>query len=186
MEHLMQQPEEISVDDLGTTVVKRETRLPGPLGLVFTAIHRLFEAAAIALFVAIVIVAVLQVVNRFFIGSSLSWSEEFQRYGHIWLVFFAVPIGYRRGSHIGIDFLQRALRGGSAKALEWLLDLGWLILGVIIVYSTLLLLGVASRQHSPGIGLSMDKIYFGFVLGGGYLVLTAIDRMLQKLFGVAE
>jgi TRAP-type C4-dicarboxylate transport system permease small subunit len=182
----MQQTEEMSVDDLGTTVVKRETRLPGPLGIAFTAVHRIFEAAAVALFVAIVFVAVLQVVNRFFIGSSLSWSEEFQRYGHIWLVFFAVPIGYRRGSHIGIDFLQKALAGTSAKALEWLLDIGWLILGIIIVWSTLMLLGVASRQHSPGIGLSMDKIYFGFVLGGVYIVFTAIDRMLQKIIGVAQ
>lgn len=177
---------QLELDDMGASTVRRDATLPGLPGQIFGAIHKLFEAAAVVLFVAIVVVAILQIVNRFFIGNSLSWSEEFQRYGHIWLVFFAIPIGYRRGSHIGVDFLQRALSPRNALVLEWLIDLGWLLLGIIIVYSTSQLLGVAGRQHSPGVGLSMDKVYFGFVLGGGYLVFTAIDRLLQKVIGVAK
>lgn len=153
--------------------------------MLFQIVHRSFELAAITLFTIILVAAVLQVVNRFVIGSSLSWSEELQRYGHIWLVFFAIPIGYRRGAHIGVDFLERALKGPAARAMAWVLDLGWLALGTVVTYSTLLLLGVASRQHSPGLGITMDKVYLGLAIGGAYAIFTAIDRMAQKIFGSA-
>ncbi|MCO5066576.1 MAG: TRAP transporter small permease [Rhizobiaceae bacterium] len=163
--------------DLGETLVR------GPVGTAFFWIHRAVETFVVALFVAIVLVAVMQVVNRFFLGRSLSWSEEFQRYGHIWLVFLAVPIGYRRGAHIGVDFLQSALRGRKAEIFAWVLDLAWLALGVVLIVSTSMLMGVAWRQHSPGVGWTMDKVYLGLLLGGVYLSLAVVDRLLQKVMG---
>lgn len=166
------------------TYSKKPVMVPrGPLGPVFKLVHRLFEAAVIVLFAAIVCAAVWQVLNRFVLGSSLSWSEEFQRYGHIWLVFFAVPIGYRRGAHIGVDILQNSLSKRNALVLDWIIDLAWLVLGVALIISVWGLIGVAWRQTSPGIGLTMDKVYFGLVIGGAYLAFTAVDRLLQKTLG---
>lgn len=167
------------------TAKKSVPVLRGPLGAAFSSIHRLFEIAVIALFAAMVFAALWQVVNRFVLGSSLSWSEEFQRYAHIWLIFFAVPIGYRRGAHIGVDILQNALGAGGALVLDWIIDLAWLILGIAIVVSTWTLMGVAWRQTSAGIGITMDKIYFGLVIGGMYLIFTTVDRLLQKILGAS-
>lgn len=169
----------------GEAAGKPVTVLRGPLGIAFSTIHRLFEIGVITLFAAMVFVASWQVVNRFVVGSSLSWSEEFQRYAHIWLIFFAVPIGYRRGAHIGVDILQNALGARSALILDWIIDLAWLILGVAIVVSTWTLMGVAWRQTSAGIGITMDKVYFGLVIGGMYLIITAVDRLLQKTLGAS-
>lgn len=173
----MQNLDETSDGGAGT----RPPGLPGPLELLFAWVHRFFEIAVIVLFCAIVVVAVLQVTNRFVVGRSLSWSEEFQRYGHIWLIFFTVPIGYRRAAHIGVDFIQKALGEKRAMILDWIIDIAWLGLGASIVVSTWILLGVAWRQTSPGIGLTMDKVYFGLVIGGGYLMFTAAERLLRKL-----
>ena len=160
-------------------------RLPGPLGTAFSAVHRLFEIAVVILFAAMVFAALWQVLNRFLLGSTLSWSEEFQRYSHIWLVFFAVPIGYRRNAHIGVDILQNALGPRGALVLAWGIDLAWLVLGVAIIVATSTLMGVAWRQTSPGMGVTMDKVYLGLLIGGAYLAFTAIDRLLQKTMGVS-
>lgn len=173
-------------DAIGEEAARKPmTVLRGPLGMAFSSIHRLFEIAVIALFAAMVFVALWQVVNRFLLGSSLSWSEEFQRYAHIWLIFFAVPIGYRRGAHIGVDILQNALGPRRALFLDWIIDLAWLLLGAAIVVSTWALMSVAWRQTSAGIGITMDKVYFGLVVGGIYLIFTALDRLLQKTLGAS-
>jgi TRAP-type C4-dicarboxylate transport system permease small subunit len=164
----------------------RQPLLPAPLDRIFATVHRVFEIAVIVLFCAIVVAAVLQVTNRFVVGRSLSWSEEFQRYGHIWLIFFAVPIGYRRAAHIGVDFIQKALGERRAMVLDWIIDLAWMALGAAIVVSTWILLGVAWRQVSPGIGITMDKVYLGLVIGGCYLAFTAIERLLRKAIGVSR
>ncbi|MBA4489804.1 TRAP transporter small permease [Paracoccus sp. S1E-3] len=160
--------------------VMTETAPPG--GFTVTHyLHRAVEGAAILLFLAIVLVAVAQIVNRFFLGNSLSWSEEFQRYGHIWLVLLAVTIAYRRGAHIGVDLLQGMLPGRPAAALRGLIDAAWLLLGVLIVCSAWKILGVSSRQISAGLGVTMDKVYAGFLLGGGYMILAAAERLALRI-----
>ncbi len=150
-------------------------------GRVMMLVHRTFEASAIAIFAVIVVVAVLQVVNRSFVGASLSWSEELQRYGHIWLVLIAITVAYRRGAHIGVDLLHDYLSPRNTGRIRIAIDAAWVLTGVLIIASTWKLLAIASRQVSPGIGVTMDKVYFGFVIGGAYLALTGIEQLVHRL-----
>ena len=45
-----------------------------------------------AIFGLIVCIALLQVFHRFALNSSLSWSEELQIFGHIWIVFLGAAV----------------------------------------------------------------------------------------------
>src|SRR5438477_5457830 len=76
---------------------------------VFGAIDRTVEYALFVIFLAFTVVCGLQVFNRFVLGLPLSWSEEFQKFGHIWMVMLAIPVAYRRGAHLGMDMLLRLL-----------------------------------------------------------------------------
>ncbi|MBB4266606.1 TRAP transporter small permease [Roseospira visakhapatnamensis] len=146
-------------------------------------LHRLIEWLAILMFTAIVVVAVIQVVNRFFLGNSLSWSEEFQRYGHIWLVLMSISIAYRRGAHIGVDLLHSLLPHRPATLLRGVIDVAWLLLGVLLIVSAWKILGVSARQISAGLGVTMDKVYAGFLFGGGYMILSAAEQLILRLLG---
>lgn len=140
-------------------------------------IHRLVEVFVILLFVAMLTVGFTQIVNRFFLGTSLSWSEEFQRFAHIWLVFLSIPIGYRRAAHIGVDLLQQRLAPRAAHVSVLLIDLCWLGLGAALIFTTRLLMAVASRQTAPALRITMDWVYLGLVLAGAYLVIVALQRL---------
>ena len=72
----------------------------------FHVADRAVEYTVALCFLLIVIVGSLQVFNRFVLNMSLSWSEEFQRYGQIWIVFLGIPVAYRRGVHIGMELLS--------------------------------------------------------------------------------
>lgn len=145
---------------------------------VLNAVDRAMEFALFAIFLAFSLVGGLQIFNRFVLGLPLSWSEEFQKFGHVWMVFIAIPVAYRKGAHIGMDAILMRMPNGMQRAIALISEIMWLILALAIAVFTLQLMEVAKFQDSPGLGLRMDWIYAGMVLGAVYLALIAIRRIV--------
>jgi tripartite ATP-independent transporter DctM subunit len=74
------------------------------------------EAAAIALLLATVAIALLQVFCRYVLGDALAWPEEAVKFLFVWFVFLGAAMVTRRGMHIAIDMLPRSL---PARWLPW-------------------------------------------------------------------
>ena len=147
------------------------------------AIDRTVEYALFLIFLVFTLVGGLQIFNRFALGLPLSWSEEFQKFGHIWMVFLAIPVAYRRGAHIGMDMLYMLLPSMAQRTIQLAVELMWLALAVSIGWYTLAIMAVAKNQDSPGLGIRMDYVYVGLVIGAAYLALVALRR-LAALFGL--
>ena len=139
-------------------------------------VNRAFEAAIFLLFLLVVIVGGLQVFNRFVLNQSLSWSEEFMVYAHIWIIFLAIPVAYNRGSHIGMNLFVKGLPPRAQTVMALAVDLLWSLLAGAIVLYAIVVMGVASGQSSPALGLRMDRAYLSLVVGGGYLALLALRK----------
>jgi TRAP-type C4-dicarboxylate transport system permease small subunit len=144
---------------------------------ILDAIDRAMETLVFVIFLAIVVVGTLQVFNRFALNVSLSWSEEFQRYGQIWIVFLGIPIAYRRGAHIGLEMLHARLGPAGRRALAVVIELLWIGLAVAILIGTWRLMAFLQFQRSPGLGLRMDWVYGGILGGALYTVLVAARRL---------
>ena len=140
-------------------------------------IDRAVEYALFLIFLVFTLVGGLQIFNRFVLGLPLSWSEEFQKFGHIWMVFLAIPVAYRRGAHIGMDMVYQLLPKGPQKAIQLAIELMWLWLAVALVRYTLAIMQVAKNQDSPGLGIPMDQVYVGMVVGSAYLAFVALRRI---------
>jgi len=151
----------------------------------FRAIDRTVEYSLFLIFLTFTVVGGLQVFNRFVLGLPLSWSEEFQKFGHIWMVMLAIPVAYRRGAHLGMDMLLRLLPTVAQRLVGLLTELLWLILALAIGRYTLAIMQVAKTQESPGLGLPMDWVYSGMVIGSAYLALVAARRFAAH-FGWRE
>jgi TRAP-type transport system small permease protein len=147
----------------------------------FAAVDRAFESALFGIFLVFSLVGGLQVFNRFVLNISLSWSEEFQKFGHIWMVFLAIPIAYRRGAHIGMDMALGMLPDRIKRSIEFLIEILWLILAVAIGYLTTIIMEVARNQDSPGLGVPMNYVYFGLTLGSTYLAFCVLRRIAVRL-----
>jgi len=143
-------------------------------------INKLAEAVIVLLFTAIVVAGTLQVFNRFVFNMSLSWSEEFQKFAFVWLVFIAIPVAYNRAAHLRVDTFFDLLPAGVQQVLRWFIDLLWIVLGVALVVHTLRLMQVTQYQQSPGLGISMALVYAGMVVGGVYLVLCVAANMIAR------
>jgi TRAP-type C4-dicarboxylate transport system permease small subunit len=148
---------------------------------VFNAIDRIVEIAVGAIFVAIVVVGAMQIFNRFVLNSSLSWSEEFQKFGHIWIVFLAIPIAHRRGLHIHMDIFRRAYGRRASIGFDIAVELLWLAFGAMLMLLSYQVSVVAARQISPGLDVPMSVPYYGMVAGGAYLLLVSARRLAAVL-----
>ena len=167
------------------------SRLALASGRVLRVVDRAAEALIVALFAAIVLVGGLQVFSRYLLNASLSWSEELQRYGLIWIVFLAIVVGYRRGAHIGMGLLLEKMPRAVQRPMGWFVDLLWLVLGVAMVGFTAFYKSAAGmpfivsvgRQSSAGMGVRMDIVYGCILVGGAYLTLAALHNLLRRAAG---
>jgi TRAP-type transport system small permease protein len=143
----------------------------------FAAIDRTIELFVAAIFAAMVAIGTWQVFSRFVLNSTPSWSEEVQIFGHIWLVFLAIPIAYRRGAHITVEAIRRVLSVGLNRALDLLNELLWVGFAVATVAYSYRVSLVTGNSVSPGLEIPMSYPYYGMILGSAYLALVVIRRL---------
>jgi TRAP-type transport system small permease protein len=80
-------------------------------------------------------------------GGGLPWSNEVSEYILYLVTLLSAPWLLRRGQHIRVDILLRALPGRLAYALEWLADLSGLACALyFVIYGW----GVAAASYAAG------------------------------------
>lgn len=148
-------------------------------------IDRVVESALVILLLTMVVVGGLQVINRFVFNISLSWSEELQRYAHIWLIFLAIPVAYRRCAHIGMNMLAERFSPWVQTVLRLSCELLWLAFGLCVAYYAWIIMGVAKNQTTSGLGITMDWVYLAQVVGSVYLIICVIRSLAQGSWKIA-
>jgi len=63
----------------------------------------------VGLVTVMVAVVAAQVLLRYVFNSSIDWADELSRLCFVWSIFLAIPLGFKSGSHIGIQLLAARL-----------------------------------------------------------------------------
>lgn len=142
---------------------------------------KIFEVFAIAMFIVMVITGGMQVFNRFILNNSLSWSEELQRYLHIWIVFYTIPLAYNRNMHIGMTSMREKMPPAVGHALNIMDHVLWLAFGLAVIVFSQRIMEVTSRQTSPGLGVTMNVVYSTLVGSAGYLMFVALRKLINTI-----
>jgi TRAP-type C4-dicarboxylate transport system permease small subunit len=143
-------------------------------------VHKTAAFSIAVIFGLMVVAGVLQVTNRYFFNSSLSWSEEFQKFAHIWIICLTIPVAYRNGAHLGMNIIYRKLPLKVQVLFNQLVNALWLLSGLLLAIFSLDLIKVAEHQMSPGLGISMGWIYSGLFIGNIYLIITATQKLIEN------
>ncbi len=124
----------------------------------YQTLNKGIEALLVLIFSLLVIDVVWQVVSRYIVGQSSSFTEEYARFSLIWLtVLGAAYINGQKEGHLSMDFLLLKLskekRNSRQKVIQWLMAIFALIVMVIgggnLVYTTLSLGQMSSALHIP-------------------------------------
>ncbi|MRH99001.1 TRAP transporter small permease subunit [Kriegella sp. EG-1] len=121
-------------------------------------LNRIIENLLVVIFGLLVIDVVWQVVSRYVVGQSSSFTEEFARFSLIWLtVLGAAYINGQQEGHLSMDFLlsklTEAKRNKRKKVIQVLMAFFAIIIMIVgggnLVYTTLTLGQVSSALQVP-------------------------------------
>lgn len=132
---------------------------------------------------AIMSYAVLQ---RYFFGRPVLWSDELIGYGLILLIMMGVAEAYRKGDHIAIDVLTEKLYGRRRHLVELWADLAVLTISVILFVSAWHAISFARAFGSYTTGnIEVASWIVRLPLLAGFALLGALAaaRLLSRLTG---
>ena len=121
-------------------------------------LNKAIEWLLVTIFALLVVDVVWQVISRYLVGKSSSFTEEFARFALIWLtVLGAAYINGQKEGHLSMDFLlsklSKSKRHGRQKVIQVIMAIFALIIMVIgggnLVYTTLSLGQISSALNVP-------------------------------------
>lgn len=121
----------------------------------------------------------LQVFARFFLDSSLSWTQELVQYAFVWMVFIGAGVGVRRGLHLRINLLESHLDRRGQRCLGILVDLLCLVLAVVFIAGGVVVAWRTRLHVSPAMSLSMACVYSVFPLSGLGMVVFLVEAIVR-------
>jgi TRAP-type C4-dicarboxylate transport system permease small subunit len=118
-----------------------------------------------------------QVIGRYILSSSPSWTEQAAQVLMIWFAFLAAAAGVREGFHIRIVALEEAASPRIRRIMQ--------IVAALIVAGcglAMLVLGgelvVRTWSHTiPSLGISRGLAYLGLPISGGLILVFALEKI---------
>jgi TRAP-type C4-dicarboxylate transport system permease small subunit len=147
--------------DDGRAISARTTRR---LGVVETAVGRVENALAIGLLIAIVLDVSLQVLFRYVLSHSLSWSSELATYMFAWLTLLGMAIAQRERAHIEVQFFGH-LSPGVRVALSWVAWLASLAFFAVLLFGGYFFFEGDTIQSGPATGIPLWAVYSSLPVG---------------------
>ena len=152
----------------------------------YQVLIKVIETLLVVIFALLVIDVVWQVISRYVVGRSSSFTEEFARFSLIWLtVLGAAYINGQKEGHLSMDFLLNKLpeikRRQRQKVIQVLMAIFALIVMVIgggnLVYTTLSLGQMSSAMHIP-----LGYIYAIVPVSGAIIIFFSLYNIKKLNF----
>jgi TRAP-type C4-dicarboxylate transport system permease small subunit len=137
------------------------------------------DIPALALFVVLAAVVLLQFISRYVLNDSVAWTEEIARYLLIGVAYAGSVSALRRGEHIFLEVIYRRVSRASIKPLAVLVDLISVAFHAVLTLLAAQLTLVADRRM---ISIDLPKsIVCGFVaIALLAATIVAVQRLIKR------
>src|SRR5215471_8469727 len=156
---------------------REKTGLAAPL----SKLRRGAELFSAALFAAMFIAFVLQVVSRYVFDDPISWTLEICSITYVWIVFFATGTIVTMRQHITFDMLYASLGPAWKRGFAIFTTASLLIIFAICLPTVLDYIRFVSHKHTPILIIRLDIIYSCFAIFMIGAVIGAAIRLYRLL-----
>ena len=141
----------------------------------------LFSAVALLMLLLAIDIA-MQVLFRYVINDSLSWTDEIARLLLVWMTFLGAGLASFRGSHLKLDLLTAGSRPQIRSLVSTVVTL--LILGFLTVLSIGNMDVIEVREGIPFTSFALSSKYLSYAINIGAL-LMAVGSIISLLLALA-
>jgi len=154
--------------------------VPGAISRIAQRVEELFIGV---LLLAITGVIFLNVVMRYGFNSTLSWAEEFARYGVIWVTFIGASVCVARHLHIAIDVWGHKLSERTNRYWSIAVSAFCSVASVVFCWYSLQLVAKALQtgQKAIALGLPMWCVYGSMSLGSALMAVRFLVTIWQVI-----
>lgn len=151
---------------------------------IISFLERLEEVLLVIMFAAMVLIIFFQVIMRYGFNNSLAWSEELGKFFFVWLSWFGISIGSKRGEHIKITMLVDKLPHTAAHIANIISELVVIgICAVTVYYGVSLVISQAPVKYA-GIKISMSWGYLSVVVGCSMMIIRCILSIMDSIMAI--
>lgn len=148
---------------------------------VFNQLDGLVENIIFISTAGFVLVSFIQVISRYVLNSSLSWSEELCRYLFVLTVFLGSAVGLLHRKHVSVDLMEKII---PVKIKHYYILLIDIIVGVFSLFLGYVGLQMAMKsmtQPSPAMQIPLGYVYLAIPIGCTLMFINAARRAVMDL-----
>lgn len=126
-----------------------------------------------------VTVVAAQVFTRYALNLSLDWAEEISRLFFVWSIFFAIPLGVKRGAHVSIALLTDHLSTRTQDRLFRAMNLLAMLLMAIVAYEACVLTRDQWDEPMSTLDFSVGWFMLPLAVGAAHAFLHLLNGVLS-------
>ena len=142
----------------------------------------LIEKLLVAIFIILIIDVSWQVISRFVLGDSSSFTEELARFALIWLTVLGAAYLNGKQAHLSIDIGLKGLspqRRKRRKAVIEMLMLAFALIVMVIGGVNLVYITLHLGQTSPALQVPLGFVYSIVPISGCFIIFFSIYHILN-------
>ena len=140
-------------------------------------LDRISCGICVALFVAILLVMVLQVAFRYVLNAPLTWTEELARYLYIWACWLGAPVALRRGNHIAIAFVSERVPRRAARIMALVTQVAALVFLAQLTVQGGILTAKSHSVEAITLPIPWSAIYVAAPISAVLMILETVRAM---------
>lgn len=144
-------------------------------------IDKLLSAITVVLYMAMIIVVLLQILARYNPNLTLSWTEEFTRFLFVFIITLGAPLSLKYTAYADVDLLYDKFPTGIKKICYIIIYLAILVFSVVVVYSGYKFTLLGTRSLSPALRWPMYLHHSSILIFGVITTLYCVLKILKFL-----
>ncbi|WP_249777615.1 TRAP transporter small permease [Paenalkalicoccus suaedae] len=144
---------------------------------------RIEEAFIAITLLVVTTVLFVNIVLRYGFSANRSWAEELIRYGMIWIAFVGGAVCFRRGAHVGVDFILSFVKGRGQLLIGILVNVASIIfMGFLFKYGMdLIIFTQGTGQITPSLQIPLFYIYLAIPVGAALSIIHLTIMTVQMM-----
>lgn len=144
-------------------------------------LDKCLEVFCSALLAIMILVVLYQVFTRTVLNNPNTVTEEFVRFGLVWLSMLASAYVVGKKSHLAVTMLSDNLTGPKKRLLEVVVQVLFLIFAaVIMIFGGWKAVTVTMGQVSPSLSLSMGYVYLAVPVAGVFMFIYSLLNLFDE------